>query len=60
MNEFKCEYCEGNVDDREYLVDDHGVETVYIDGNNSLTFENEDEETINIQINFCPVCGRKF
>ena len=54
-----CEYCTGDVDNREELLStDDGC--VYIDGNNNLTYQDHSGFTIDNEINVCPMCGRKL
>ncbi|EQB3100454.1 hypothetical protein ACYIU4_001790 [Clostridium botulinum] len=54
----ECEYCCGDVDNRDLLLSD-GCDGIYIDGNGSLigddVFNFSDKK-----INYCPVCGRKL
>lgn len=47
-----CKYCEGNVDEREDLMDG-----IYVDANGNLT---NDIELDDVKINYCPMCGRKL
>lgn len=52
-----CEYCSGDVDERLTLIDsDDGYAFAYIDGNGKLTLNDMDD----VQINFCPMCGKSL
>ena len=48
-----CRYCEGNVDDREFL---DTLNNIYITGNNIIT----DDEKFDILIEYCPMCGKEL
>ena len=54
----ECIYCEGNVDGRDYIIGDGG-RGIYISGNGYL-MPDDDLNMDEIEINFCPICGRKL
>jgi hypothetical protein len=49
-----CEYCQGEVDNRKYIIEANDGIGCYIDGSGFLDI-NDDYD---IKINFCPMCGR--
>jgi len=60
----ECEYCKNNeslyFDDKNH---NSNLREVYIenDGNITITpYLYDDTEAIQIKINYCPICGRKF
>ena len=60
----KCKYCEGDVDDRNYIAKDLELLEdkiyLYIDGNGMLNVSNQDGFYDDTKINYCPMCGRKL
>ena len=60
----KCRYCEGDVDDRNYIAKDlellEDEISLYIDGNNLLDVSDKLGSSESVNINYCPMCGRKL
>lgn len=59
----KCRYCEGDVDDRNYLAEDLDLlekTSLYIDGDNLLDVSDICGLSESVKINYCPMCGRKL
>lgn len=54
----ECIYCEWDVETRDYIIGDGG-RGIYIDGNGYL-MPDDDLNMDEIEINFCPMCGRKL
>ncbi len=59
-----CEYCEENTDDRKQLIMTNGESMIHSDGNEHCIYVSISIsqlvgfETF-IEINYCPMCGRK-
>lgn len=62
--EYKCKFCEGDVDHRKYIARDLELLEekidLYIDGNGMLNVSNQDGFYDDTKINYCPMCGRKL
>lgn len=53
----KCFLCDG----KNYIITDSGADIEIINGNRlEIDYNNYDTPCINIEINFCPMCGRKL
>jgi hypothetical protein len=66
MNEIErekgCKYCSGN-ESLFWDKDAVNIREVYIELDGSITvsgYEGEDNKTVNLKIEYCPICGRKF
>lgn len=53
-----CNFCCGDVNERDYLIS-NGEVGVYIDGNNNLEDANE-SYLEGAKLNYCPMCGWKL
>lgn len=58
-----CKYCLGDVEDRKYIAEDIELSSdisLYVDGNNLLDMSDETGFSVSIEVNYCPMCGRKL
>lgn len=56
-----CKYCDCNKINSLYFKENGQIQEIYIEPDKTLTIlTNLSEESVNIDIKYCPMCGEKL